>query len=101
MIGFTALAQGLLTNKYLNGVPDGSRAAAGSSLDAASITPAVVEQLRALDDIASARGQSLAQMALAWVLRDPRVTSLVIAIDEHSVTTADVDVWAAARKGEI
>ncbi|QSE95153.1 hypothetical protein JWS13_44380 [Rhodococcus pseudokoreensis] len=56
MIGFTALAQGLLTNKYLNGVPDGSRAAAGSSLDPASITPAVVEQLRALDDIASARG---------------------------------------------
>jgi L-glyceraldehyde 3-phosphate reductase len=127
VIGFTALAQGLLTGKYLDGVPADSRAAAGTSLDAATITPELVEHLRALAAIAEGRGQSLAQMALAWALRDERVTSLVIgasrveqleqnvealanrsftaeelaAIDEHAVSADGVDLWAGARVGDV
>lgn len=127
VIGFTALAQGLLTGKYLDGVPDDSRAAAGSSLNPETITPAVLKSLRGLDEIARSRGQSLAQMAIAWALRDSRVTSLVIGasrvgqlehnvaaldnldftpaelaeIDEYATTTAAVDLWATARRGEL
>ncbi|MGA5350271.1 L-glyceraldehyde 3-phosphate reductase [Streptomyces griseoincarnatus] len=78
VIGFTALAQGLLTGRYLNGVPQDSRAAAGTSFDAGWLTDDMLRRLRALNDIAARRGQTLAQMALAWALRDPRVTSLVI-----------------------
>jgi L-glyceraldehyde 3-phosphate reductase len=77
-IAFTALAQGLLTNKYLGGVPEGSRASRPGSLSANSITDDLRERLRGLHDIADGRGQSLAQLAVAWVLRDPRMTSLVI-----------------------
>ncbi|MDP9736222.1 L-glyceraldehyde 3-phosphate reductase [Curtobacterium sp. 260] len=127
VIGFTALAQGLLTGRYLDGVPEDSRAAAGKSLDAGSLTDEVVGHLRALNDIASDRGQSLAQLALAWALRDERVTSLVIGasrveqleqnvaalgnlsftddelrrIDEHSVGVLDVDLWSGARSGQV
>lgn len=127
VIGFTPLAQGLLTGKYLGGIPAGSRAAKGSSLDAGSITPEVVAHLRALNDLAAARGQSLAQLALVWALRDDRVTSLVMGasrveqleqnvaalenlelseeelrvIDEHSRGILDVDLWARARRGEL
>jgi L-glyceraldehyde 3-phosphate reductase len=126
VIGFTALAQGMLTGKYLNGVPSGSRAAAGTSFDQEWLTDAALGHLRALADIAAGRGQSLAQLALAWALRDERVTSLVIgassveqleqnvgaldnleftadelaAIDEHAVD-AGVDLWAGARRGEL
>lgn len=126
VIGFTALAQGMLTGKYLNGVPDGSRAAAGTSFDQEWLTDEAITHLRALADIAESRGQSLAQLALAWALRDERVTSLVIgassvdqleqnvgaldnldftddelaAIDEHAVD-AGVDLWAGARRGEV
>jgi L-glyceraldehyde 3-phosphate reductase len=126
VIGFTALAQGMLTDKYLGGVPQGSRAAEGSSLDKGWLTEEALGHIRALNDIASARGQSLAQLALAWALRDERVTSLVIgassvqqleqnvgaldnlefsdaelaAIDEHAVD-AGVDLWAGARRGEL
>ena len=126
VIGFTALAQGMLTGKYLNGIPEGSRASAGTSFDADWLTEDAVRRLRALNDIAAARGQSLAQLALAWALRDERVTSLVIgassvdqleqnvgaldnlaftdaelaAIDEHAVDTG-VDLWAGARRGEL
>ncbi len=77
-IVFTPLAQGVLTGKYLGGVPEGSRAAAGKSLNAGLLSEAAVERLRGLNDIAAARGQSLAQMAIAWVLRGGRVTSALI-----------------------
>ena len=77
-IGFTALAQGLLTNKYLNGVPEGSRASRQGTIDSSMLSDETLERIRGLDAIASDRGQSLAQMALAWALRDRRVTSLVI-----------------------
>ena len=77
-IAFTPLAQGILTKKYLAGIPGGSRAAQGKSLDPATITPRAIESVRALDAIASARGQTLAQMALAWVLRDGKITSALI-----------------------
>jgi L-glyceraldehyde 3-phosphate reductase len=77
-IGFTALAQGLLTSKYLNGVPEGSRASRPGTIDSSMLSDDTLERIRGLDAIASDRGQSLAQMALAWALRDRRVTSLVI-----------------------
>jgi L-glyceraldehyde 3-phosphate reductase len=77
-IAFSPLAQGLLTNKYLNGVPEGSRAAGGGSFTQAMLTDSNIAHVRALNDIAQKRGQSLAQMAIAWVLRDPRVTSALI-----------------------
>ena len=78
IIAFTALAQGLLTGKYLDGIPEGSRMSRSGTLSKSQLTDAVVERLRGLNEIALNRGQSLAQMALAWALRDPRVTSLVI-----------------------
>ncbi|RDG40125.1 L-glyceraldehyde 3-phosphate reductase [Streptomyces corynorhini] len=74
-ISFAPLAQGLLTDKYLSGIPEGSRAAQGKSLDPGLLSDDVVRRLRGLNDIARRRGQSLAQLALAWVLRDPRMTS--------------------------
>jgi L-glyceraldehyde 3-phosphate reductase len=77
-IAFSPLAQGLLTAKYLGGVPDGSRAARGGSFSADLVTEENVARIRALDAIATRRGQTLAQMAIAWVLRDPRVTSALI-----------------------
>ncbi len=77
-IAFSPLAQGMLTNKYLKGIPEGSRAAQGKSLDPALLTDAALKHTRALDRMAKARGQSLAQMALAWALRDPRVTSVLV-----------------------
>ena len=77
-IVFSPLAQGLLTNKYLNGIPEDSRAAKHTSLDPDSITPAKVEKVKKLNEIAKARRQSLAQMAVAWTLRDKVVTSSLI-----------------------
>jgi L-glyceraldehyde 3-phosphate reductase len=77
-IVFSPLAQGLLTGKYLGGVPAGSRAAAGGSLSPDFLGDDILAKVRALAGIAKRRGQSLAQMALAWTLRDPRVTSAVI-----------------------
>ncbi|NRB01280.1 MAG: aldo/keto reductase, partial [Rhodobacteraceae bacterium] len=77
-IAFTPLAQGLLTKKYLGGVPDGSRASQGKSLDQGLITDGMIDKVRGLNEIAEARGQSLAQMALAWVLRGGRVTTALI-----------------------
>jgi len=126
VIGFTPLAQGMLTDKYLDGVPEGSRASRGDSFDTGWLTEEAIGRLRALNELAGARGQSLAQLALAWALRDDRVTSLVIgassvgqleqnvaalgnrtftdeelaAIDEHAVD-AGVDLWAGARRGEV
>ena len=120
-IAFTALAQGLLTDRYLDGVPADSRAAQGKSLDPAR-SRRNLRRIRALNEIAADRGQSLAQLALAWVLRDERVTSTLIgassvqqlednvaaaqrldftadelaAIDAHAVESG-VDLWADAR----
>ena len=77
-IAFTPLAQGMLTTKYLNGVPNDSRAMQGKSLDKDKIGPELIEILNKLNAIASSRGQTLAQMALAWVLRGGRVTTALI-----------------------
>jgi L-glyceraldehyde 3-phosphate reductase len=77
-IAFSPLAQGMLTNKYLKGVPTGSRAKAGKSFKMEFLSKETVARVSALNDIAKARGQSLAQMAIAWVLRDPRMTSALI-----------------------
>ena len=118
-IAFSPLAQGMLTSKYLGGVPEGSRASQGKSLDPKLITDEALSHIRALDEIAQGRGQTLAQMALAWVLRDDRVTSALIgassveqlddsldavanltftdselaAIDEHAVDSG-INLWA-------
>jgi L-glyceraldehyde 3-phosphate reductase len=126
VIGFTALAQGLLTGRYLNGVPDDSRAAQGTSFDTTWLSEEMLHRLRALNDIAARRGQTLAQMALAWALRDKRVTSLVIGasrteqleqnvaalenpdfsaeelteIDQHA-GDGGVDLWQDARLGKL
>ena len=80
VIAFTPLAQGLLTDKYLNGVPEQARVnrAGGDSLLPSHLSEANIARVRGLNEIARARGQSLAQMALAWTLRDPRVTSALI-----------------------
>ncbi|MDQ1646895.1 MAG: L-glyceraldehyde 3-phosphate reductase, partial [Cryptosporangiaceae bacterium] len=77
-IVFSPLAQGMLTTKYLHGVPEDSRAARNTSLSPDLLTDDALARIRALNDIAARRGQSLAQMALAWTLRDPRVTSTLI-----------------------
>ena len=77
-IAFSPLAQGMLTSRYLDGVPPDSRAAQGDSLTTDMITEDRLEHVRALNDLAAARGQTLAQMAIAWVLRDPRMTSALI-----------------------
>jgi L-glyceraldehyde 3-phosphate reductase len=79
-ITFTALAQGILTDKYLNGIPQDARfnRPGGGSLLPAHLSDDNLRRVRGLNDIARARGQSLAQMALAWVLRDPRITSTLI-----------------------
>jgi L-glyceraldehyde 3-phosphate reductase len=77
-IAFSPLAQGLLTDRYLHGIPADSRAATGGALHAANITEERLARVRKLTEVATRRGQSLAQLALVWALRDPRMTSLVI-----------------------
>lgn len=77
-IAFSPLAQGLLTDRYLQGVPDGSRMSTSQFLRPEALTDELVIKLRALNEVASLRGQSLAEMALAWLLRDERVTSVII-----------------------
>jgi L-glyceraldehyde 3-phosphate reductase len=120
-IAFSPLAQGMLTDRYLDGIPADSRVATGGALDRGMVTDDRMAQVRALGEIAEARGQSLAQMALAWALRDPRMTSLVLgvssvaqleaniaaldglsfgddelaAIDRHA-TDAGINLWAAS-----
>jgi L-glyceraldehyde 3-phosphate reductase len=123
-ITFSPLAQGMLTDKYLDGIPEDSRAARGGSLTADMLTDQALEHIRALNGIARQRGQSLAQMALAWTLRDPRVTSTLIGasstaqldenlgaldhldfsddelatIDGHAVE-AGINIWAKSSEG--
>ena len=77
-IAFSVLAQGLLSDRYLNGIPPGSRASLGGSFDRGMLSEENLARVRALNDIARGRGQSLAQMAIAWALRDARVTSVLI-----------------------
>ncbi|MFC6703918.1 L-glyceraldehyde 3-phosphate reductase [Flexivirga alba] len=77
-IAFSPLAQGMLTSKYLKGVPEGSRATQGKSLDPKMLTESTVKHLQALNRMAKKRGQTLAQFALSWVLRDQRVTSVLV-----------------------
>ncbi|WP_345658819.1 L-glyceraldehyde 3-phosphate reductase [Streptomyces siamensis] len=122
-ISFVPLAQGLLTGKYLKGIPEGSRATQGKSLDPNLLSDEVVRRLNGLNDIAARRGQSLAQLALAWVLRDERMTSALIGassvaqleenvaalaapkltdeelkeIDTFAVSTPGTNIWAGRR----
>lgn len=77
-IAFSPLAQGMLTDRYLDGVPEGSRASRTGSLSKDLLTEEAISHIRALNDIAADRGQSLAQLALAWALRDQRVTSVLV-----------------------
>jgi L-glyceraldehyde 3-phosphate reductase len=95
-IGFVPLAQGLLTDRYLNGVPEGSRAAQGKSLDPGLVNDETIARLRALNEVAAGRGQSLAQLALSWVLRDPRVTSALIGASSVAQLEANVAAVGAA-----
>jgi L-glyceraldehyde 3-phosphate reductase len=121
-IVFSPLAQGMLTDRYLAGIPQGSRASRPGSLDAELLTEDTLARVRALNDIAARRGQTLAQMALAWTLRDPRVTSTLIGassdaqlednvaalgnlgfgddelaeMDRHATDVPGINLWAAS-----
>jgi L-glyceraldehyde 3-phosphate reductase len=77
-IGFSPLAQGMLTDKYLGGIPEGSRASRNDSLSPDLLSDEALERIRSLNEFALGRGQTLAQMALAWTLRDPRITSTLL-----------------------
>ncbi len=94
-IAFSPLAQGMLTDKYLDGIPDGSRAARPSSLNPDMLNDETLHRIRGLNQIATGRGQSLAQLALSWALRDPRVTSVLIGAS--SVAQLDDSVAAIQR----
>jgi L-glyceraldehyde 3-phosphate reductase len=94
-IVFSPLAQGMLTDRYLDGIPEGSRASQANSLSPELLTEENLEKIRSLDEVARRRGQSLAQMALAWALRDPRVTSTLIGAS--SVRQLDANVAALDR----
>lgn len=89
-ITFSPLAQGMLTDRYLDGIPDSSRASRASSLDTGLLSEANMEKIRALDRIAAQRGQSLAQMALAWTLRDARVSSTLIGASSVAQLEANI-----------
>jgi L-glyceraldehyde 3-phosphate reductase len=94
-IAFSPLAQGVLTGKYNSGIPEGSRASEGTSLDRGQLTEQTLGHVRALAEIARSRGQSLAQLALSWALRDERVTSVLIGAS--SVPQLEENVAAAGR----
>ena len=94
-IVFSPLAQGMLTDKYLDGVPEGSRASRPGSLSRELLTDEALARIRALTEIAAGRGQRLAQMALAWTFRDPRVTSALIGAS--SVEQLETNVGALER----
>jgi L-glyceraldehyde 3-phosphate reductase len=121
-IGFSPLAQGVLTDRYLDGIPEGSRASRPGSLSRDQLNEQTVAKVRALNEIAARRGQTLAQLALAWTLRDPRVTSTLVgasnveqlennvaALDrlelsedelaeiDRYATESDINIWAEAK----
>jgi L-glyceraldehyde 3-phosphate reductase len=105
-IAFSPLAQGLLTDKYLNGVPDDSRVRRGLHFSERMLTADNLARVRGLNAIAAARGQTLAQLALAWTLRDPRVTSALIGVSsveqlEDNVAALDRVEFAEAELAEI
>ena len=105
-IGFSPLAQGMLTDKYLHGIPEGSRASRHGSLSPNLITDTAMEKIRALNEIAQRRGQTLAQMALAWTLRDPRMTSTLVGASsveqlESNVAAIDNLAFSEAELAEI
>jgi L-glyceraldehyde 3-phosphate reductase len=84
-IPFSPLAQGLLTNKYLKGIPEGSRAAShrgNGAIDEDAISDDKINKIQQLNELAEARGQNLAQMALAWILKDPRISSVLIGVSK-------------------
>ncbi len=95
-IAFSPLAQGLLTNRYLQGIPEGSRMTTSNFLRPEILTDALLAKLRALNDVAQQRGQALAEMALAWLLRDERVTSVIIGAS--SVEQLDKNLRARNNK---
>ena len=95
-IVFSPLAQGMLTDRYLHGVPEGSRASQRGSLGPELLSEQNLERIRALNEIAQGRGQTLAQLALAWALRDPRVTSALIGAS--SVEQLEANLGALARR---
>jgi L-glyceraldehyde 3-phosphate reductase len=94
-IVFSPLAQGMLTDKYLHGIPQGSRASRDGSLSPSLLSAETIAKIRALGDVAARRGQTLAQMALAWTLRDPRVTSTLVGVS--SVEQLEANVAALER----
>jgi L-glyceraldehyde 3-phosphate reductase len=94
-ICFSPLAQGMLTDKYLNGVPEGSRASRDYSLSKDLLSDEALDKIRSLNELAGGRGQTLAQLALAWTLRDPRVTSTLIGAS--SVEQLEENVGALGR----
>ena len=94
-IGFSPLAQGLLSDKYLHGIPEGSRASRDSSLSPDLLTDETMAKIRELNELAARRGQTLAQMALAWTLRDPRMTSTLVGVS--SVEQLEANVAALDR----
>jgi L-glyceraldehyde 3-phosphate reductase len=96
-ICFSPLAQGVLTDRYLDGIPEGSRASRDTSLPREMLNEQTLEKVRRLNEIAQRRGQSLAQMALAWTLRDPRVTSALIGAS--SVEQLEANVASLDRLG--
>jgi L-glyceraldehyde 3-phosphate reductase len=105
-IAFSPLAQGLLTDRYLDGIPADSRVRRGLHFDEGLLTDANIERARALNDIAGRRGQSLAQMAIAWVLRDPRVTSALVGASsvaqlENSVAALEHPDFSADELADI
>lgn len=92
-IPFSPLAQGLLTNKYLNGIPQDSRAArhlGNGAMEEDQVTEKNIEKVRQLNELAQQRGQSLAQMALAWVVKDPRITSVLIGVSKPEQVTDSI-----------
>ena len=106
VIAFSPLAQGMLTDKYLDGVPAESRMAANTSLPAELLTEENLERIRALNDIASRRGQSLAQLALAWAARDERISSVLIGASsvrqlEQNIAALDNRDFSADELAEI
>lgn len=84
VIAFSPLAQGMLTDKYLDGIPEGSRASENASLETGFLASENLARIRGLAEIAAGRGQTLAQMAIAWVLRDPRVTTALVGASRWS-----------------
>ena len=105
-IVFSPLAQGLLTDRYLNGVPEGSRASRPGSLSQSMLTEENVAKIRSLNEIAKRRGQTLAQMAIAWVLRDPIVTSALVGASsvkqlEDNVSALDTLEFSTDELSEI